>query len=158
MLWLPQVKEAILNDENYCPPETAVLLASYAVQAKYGDYNKDVHKPGYLTHDRLLPQRYLSPPHTPHRLQVVYEETILHFHFVCAQSAGATQADQGAVGGPDTDLARRTQRNAQVCQTGKHFHLCMDLSWACHGMLGCGSASLSAFTSLFYFHCLFLDY
>uniref|UniRef100_A0A3B4WR66 FERM domain-containing protein n=1 Tax=Seriola lalandi dorsalis TaxID=1841481 RepID=A0A3B4WR66_SERLL len=54
------VKEAILNDENYCPPETAVLLASYAVQAKYGDYNKDVHKPGYLTHDRLLPQRVLE--------------------------------------------------------------------------------------------------
>lgn len=52
-----QVKEAILNDENYCPPETAVLLASYAVQAKYGDYNKDIHKPGYLASDRLLPQR-----------------------------------------------------------------------------------------------------
>ncbi|XP_023276126.1 radixin-like [Seriola lalandi dorsalis] len=59
-LFFLQVKEAILNDENYCPPETAVLLASYAVQAKYGDYNKDVHKPGYLTHDRLLPQRVLE--------------------------------------------------------------------------------------------------
>lgn len=53
-----QVKEAILNDENYCPPETAVLLASYAVQAKYGDYSKDIHKTGYLANDRLLPQRY----------------------------------------------------------------------------------------------------
>uniref|UniRef100_A0A8C4ILA5 FERM domain-containing protein n=1 Tax=Dicentrarchus labrax TaxID=13489 RepID=A0A8C4ILA5_DICLA len=59
-LFFLQVKEAILNDENYCPPETAVLLGSYAVQAKYGDYNKDVHKPGYLTHDRLLPQRVLE--------------------------------------------------------------------------------------------------
>ncbi|KAM9836089.1 radixin-like [Aulostomus maculatus] len=59
-LFFLQVKEALLNDENYCPPETAVLLASYAVQAKYGDYNKDVHKPGYLTHDRLLPQRVLE--------------------------------------------------------------------------------------------------
>uniref|UniRef100_A0AAQ5ZFT2 FERM domain-containing protein n=1 Tax=Amphiprion ocellaris TaxID=80972 RepID=A0AAQ5ZFT2_AMPOC len=59
-LFFLQVKEAILNDENYCPPETAVLLASYAVQAKYGDYNKDVHKAGYLTHDRLLPQRVLE--------------------------------------------------------------------------------------------------
>uniref|UniRef100_A0A4W6EDY3 FERM domain-containing protein n=1 Tax=Lates calcarifer TaxID=8187 RepID=A0A4W6EDY3_LATCA len=59
-LFFLQVKEAILNDENYCPPETAVLLASYSVQAKYGDYNKDVHKPGYLTHDRLLPQRVLE--------------------------------------------------------------------------------------------------
>uniref|UniRef100_A0A669B2T2 Radixin n=1 Tax=Oreochromis niloticus TaxID=8128 RepID=A0A669B2T2_ORENI len=59
-LFFLQVKEAILNDENYCPPETAVLLASYAVQAKYGDYNKDVHKPGYLASDRLLPQRVLE--------------------------------------------------------------------------------------------------
>ncbi|XP_061128754.1 radixin-like isoform X1 [Syngnathus typhle] len=59
-LFFLQVKEAILNDDNYCPPETAVLLGSYAVQAKYGDYTKDVHKPGYLTHDRLLPQRVLE--------------------------------------------------------------------------------------------------
>jgi hypothetical protein len=33
-----QVKNAILSDEIYCPPESCVLLASYAVQAKYGDY------------------------------------------------------------------------------------------------------------------------
>ncbi|KAJ8003717.1 hypothetical protein DPEC_G00151260 [Dallia pectoralis] len=59
-LFFLQVKEAILNDENYCPPETAVLLASYSVQAKYADYSKDIHKPGYLTHDRLLPQRVLE--------------------------------------------------------------------------------------------------
>ncbi|KAJ3584805.1 hypothetical protein NHX12_015300 [Muraenolepis orangiensis] len=59
-LFFLQVKEAILNDENYCPPETAVLLASYSVQAKYGDYCKEGHKPGYLTHDRLLPQRVLE--------------------------------------------------------------------------------------------------
>uniref|UniRef100_A0A8C8H3T7 FERM domain-containing protein n=1 Tax=Oncorhynchus tshawytscha TaxID=74940 RepID=A0A8C8H3T7_ONCTS len=59
-LFFLQVKEAILNDENYCPPETAVLLASYSVQAKYTDYNKDSHKPGYLTNDRLLPQRVLE--------------------------------------------------------------------------------------------------
>uniref|UniRef100_A0A668AEW7 Radixin n=1 Tax=Myripristis murdjan TaxID=586833 RepID=A0A668AEW7_9TELE len=59
-LFFLQVKEAILNDENYCPPETAVLLASYSVQAKYGDYSKDIHKPGYLASDRLLPQRVLE--------------------------------------------------------------------------------------------------
>lgn len=56
-LFFLQVKEAILNDEIYCLPETAVLLASYAVQAKYGDYNKEIHKLGYLANDRLLPQR-----------------------------------------------------------------------------------------------------
>lgn len=71
-----QVKEAILNDENYCPPETAVLLASYSVQAKYGDYSKDLHKPGYLTHDRMLPQRYTPTETLPQfmwiRLKMVY--------------------------------------------------------------------------------------
>jgi radixin len=56
-LFYLQVKEAILTDEIYCPPETAVLVSSYAVQAKYGDYNKDVHKAGFLANDRLLPQR-----------------------------------------------------------------------------------------------------
>ncbi|KAM4906115.1 radixin isoform 5-T7 [Sylvia borin] len=59
-LFFLQVKESILNDEIYCPPETAVLLASYAVQSKYGDYSKEIHKLGYLANDRLLPQR-LTP-------------------------------------------------------------------------------------------------
>lgn len=31
-LFYLQVKEAILSEEFYCPPETAVLLASYAVR------------------------------------------------------------------------------------------------------------------------------
>uniref|UniRef100_A0A665VNY9 Radixin n=1 Tax=Echeneis naucrates TaxID=173247 RepID=A0A665VNY9_ECHNA len=77
-LFFLQVKEAILNDENYCPPETAVLLASYAVQAKYGDYSKDVHKPGYLASDRLLPQRYdqhkLTKEQWEDRIQTWHEE------------------------------------------------------------------------------------
>lgn len=56
-LFFLQVKEGILGDEIYCPPETAVLLASYAVQAKFGDYDKEIHRPGYLVHERMLPQR-----------------------------------------------------------------------------------------------------
>ncbi|KAG7265292.1 hypothetical protein CRUP_032445 [Coryphaenoides rupestris] len=59
-LFFLQVKESILNDENYCPPETAVLLASYSVQTKYGNYSRDTHTPGYLASDRLLPQRVLE--------------------------------------------------------------------------------------------------
>lgn len=41
----------------YCPPETSVLLASYAIQAKFGDYNHDVHFKGFLAQERLVPQR-----------------------------------------------------------------------------------------------------
>ena len=55
-----QVKNAILSDEIYCPPETSVLLASYAVQAKYGDFQKDVHTSGFLSADRLLPERVMQ--------------------------------------------------------------------------------------------------
>eukprot|EP00054_Salpingoeca_dolichothecata_P012615 m.69953 g.69953 ORF g.69953 m.69953 type:complete len:598 (+) comp20032_c0_seq1:539-2332(+) len=59
-LFFLQVKESILTEECYCPPETSVLLASYAVQAKFGDYNPDLHKAGFLASERLLPQRVLE--------------------------------------------------------------------------------------------------
>ncbi|XP_051731047.1 ezrin b [Ctenopharyngodon idella] len=78
-LFFMQVKDGILSDEIYCPPETAVLLASYSVQAKFGDFNKEVHRPGYLTSDRLLPQRVLdqhklSREQWEERIQVWHEE------------------------------------------------------------------------------------
>ena len=56
-LFFLQVKDDILCDNIYCPPETSVLLASYGAQAKYGDYDKTKHKPGYLSGDKMLPQR-----------------------------------------------------------------------------------------------------
>jgi len=51
-----QVKESILNECIYCPAESAVLLASYDVQARYGDYDPSVNQQGFLTNDKLLPQ------------------------------------------------------------------------------------------------------
>lgn len=53
------MKNAILSDEIYCPPETSVLLASYAVQAKYGDQSADIHKSLASDH-RVLPQRVMD--------------------------------------------------------------------------------------------------
>lgn len=78
-LFFLQVKEGILNDDIYCPPETAVLLASYAVQVKYGDFNKETHKTGYLSNDRLLPQRVLeqhklNKEQWEDRIQIWHEE------------------------------------------------------------------------------------
>ncbi|GAB1611322.1 moesin-like isoform X2 [Argonauta hians] len=55
-----QVKRSILSDEIYCPPETSVLLSSYALQAKYGDHDPEKHSPGFFineTQEKLLPQR-----------------------------------------------------------------------------------------------------
>ncbi|XP_077290084.1 ezrin/radixin/moesin family protein merlin isoform X4 [Arctopsyche grandis] len=55
-----QVKQAILSMDIYCPPEASVLLASYAVQAKYGDYDDSSYKPGMLASEDLLPQRVID--------------------------------------------------------------------------------------------------
>lgn len=59
-LFFLQVKQAILNMDIYCPPEASVLLASYAIQAKYGDYDESVYKPGMLANEDLLPQRVID--------------------------------------------------------------------------------------------------
>lgn len=53
-LFFLQVKEAILKDKLPCPPETAVLLASYACQAKYGDYDVARFAKHPIPIDRLL--------------------------------------------------------------------------------------------------------
>eukprot|EP00062_Callorhinchus_milii_P016762 gi/632968397/ref/XP_007900504.1/ PREDICTED: merlin [Callorhinchus milii] len=55
-----QVKKSILEEEIYCPPEASVLMASYAVQAKYGDYDPKIHKPGFLAQEELLPKRVIN--------------------------------------------------------------------------------------------------
>lgn len=56
-LFFLQVKQNVLNMDIYCPPEVSVLLASYAVLAKYGDYDESTYQPGMLADaDDLLPQ------------------------------------------------------------------------------------------------------
>lgn len=59
-LFFLQVKQAILSMDIYCPPEASVLLASYAVQAKYGDSDGEVIEPGMLANENLLPQRVID--------------------------------------------------------------------------------------------------
>lgn len=82
-----QVKEGLLNEDIYCPPEAAVLLASYAVQAKYSDYNKEIHETGFLANDRLLPQRVLDQ----HKLtKSEWEEKVTNWY---AEHKGVTRED-----------------------------------------------------------------
>ncbi|XP_033748463.1 merlin-like [Pecten maximus] len=59
-LFFLQVKQSIINMDIYCPPEASVLLASYAVQAKYGDYDTSTYKVGTLASEDLLPQRVID--------------------------------------------------------------------------------------------------
>uniref|UniRef100_UPI00358E590C radixin-like n=1 Tax=Myxine glutinosa TaxID=7769 RepID=UPI00358E590C len=76
-LFFLQVQDAILSDEIYCPSMKAVLLASYAVQAKYGDWQADLHLPGYLCQVRQLPRGVLEQ-HKMSRNQWEEQIHILH--------------------------------------------------------------------------------
>lgn len=79
-LFYLQVKQAILNMDIFCPPEASVLLASYAVQAKYGDYDETNFKPGkFVPAEDLLPQRVLdqyqmTPEMWEERIKVWYKD------------------------------------------------------------------------------------
>uniref|UniRef100_A0A915J930 Moesin/ezrin/radixin homolog 1 n=1 Tax=Romanomermis culicivorax TaxID=13658 RepID=A0A915J930_ROMCU len=83
-LFYLQVREAILSDDIYCPAETTVLLASYAMQAKYGDYLGEKRQQkngsgGHLANDRLLPDRVkdqfkLSPDQWEERIVTWWTE------------------------------------------------------------------------------------
>ena len=59
-LFFLQVKQNILNMDLYCAPEASVLLASYAVQAKYGDFDENTYQPGLLANEDLLPRRVID--------------------------------------------------------------------------------------------------
>ncbi|XP_033762691.1 LOW QUALITY PROTEIN: tyrosine-protein phosphatase non-receptor type 4-like [Pecten maximus] len=70
-----QVKRDILEGRLVCPPSTAALLASYAVQSELGDYNPEEHRDNYLTEYRFLPtqteefEKQVSEQHIQHRGQ-----------------------------------------------------------------------------------------
>ncbi|XP_041119879.1 tyrosine-protein phosphatase non-receptor type 4-like isoform X1 [Polyodon spathula] len=53
-----QLKQDILTGRLPCPYNTAVLLASYAVQSELGDCNQSEHLPGYLADYCFIP----NPP------------------------------------------------------------------------------------------------
>ncbi|XP_034076490.1 ezrin a [Gymnodraco acuticeps] len=76
-LFFLQGKDDVLGEEVYCPPESAVLLASYAVQAKYGEQDKSAFQPGYLSNEKLLARRVLEQ----HKLtKQQWEERIQVWH------------------------------------------------------------------------------
>lgn len=56
-LFFLQVKDQILAEDIYCPAEACVLLASYAMQAKLGDFDSLSHSVSALSTERLLPDR-----------------------------------------------------------------------------------------------------
>ncbi|XP_025897082.1 tyrosine-protein phosphatase non-receptor type 13 isoform X2 [Nothoprocta perdicaria] len=55
-----QLRKDILEDRMHCDDETALLLASLALQAEYGDYQAEVHGMSYFRLEHYLPARVLE--------------------------------------------------------------------------------------------------
>ncbi|KAI6656230.1 Ezrin [Oopsacas minuta] len=55
-----EVSKLIISGDIYCPPEAALLLSSYTVQSKFGDYDSEVYKPGFLRNENLIPNSVMK--------------------------------------------------------------------------------------------------
>jgi len=73
-LFFLHLKHAITGGELSCPSEAAVLLASYTVQARYGNYDPQEHVPGFLSSEVILPARITGQANSTPRL---WEEKII---------------------------------------------------------------------------------
>eukprot|EP00039_Didymoeca_costata_P018853 m.335257 g.335257 ORF g.335257 m.335257 type:complete len:384 (+) comp17554_c0_seq1:140-1291(+) len=59
-LFWKQIKQGIVEDTIYCPPELCVLFAAQAMQFEHGDYDASKHGPGIVKADKELPARVLG--------------------------------------------------------------------------------------------------
>nr|XP_060635261.1 tyrosine-protein phosphatase non-receptor type 13 isoform X5 [Anolis sagrei ordinatus] len=55
-----QLRKDILEEKIHCDDETALLLASLALQAEYGDYQPEVHGLSYFRTEHYLPARVIE--------------------------------------------------------------------------------------------------
>uniref|UniRef100_A0A8D2NDG3 Tyrosine-protein phosphatase non-receptor type 13 n=1 Tax=Zonotrichia albicollis TaxID=44394 RepID=A0A8D2NDG3_ZONAL len=55
-----QLRKDILEDRMHCDDETALLLASLALQAEYGDYQAEVHGLSYFRVEHYVPARVIE--------------------------------------------------------------------------------------------------
>ncbi|KAM6182838.1 tyrosine-protein phosphatase non-receptor type 3 isoform 1-T1 [Erethizon dorsatum] len=56
-LYFLQLKMDICEGRLTCPLNSAVVLASYAVQSHFGDFNSSIHHPGYLADSQFIPDQ-----------------------------------------------------------------------------------------------------
>ncbi|XP_062370641.1 tyrosine-protein phosphatase non-receptor type 3 isoform X2 [Cinclus cinclus] len=56
-LFFLQLKTDIAEGRLSCPMDSAIVLASYAVQSQLGDYNASVHCSGYLSNYNFIPEQ-----------------------------------------------------------------------------------------------------
>ncbi|KAM5156727.1 tyrosine-protein phosphatase non-receptor type 3 isoform 3-T4 [Mantella aurantiaca] len=77
-LYFLQLKSDILEGRLPCPLNSAVVLALYAVQSEFGDYNPSMHLPGYLSNKCFIPDQdndFISKVESLHNQHSGLEQT-----------------------------------------------------------------------------------
>eukprot|EP00038_Savillea_parva_P018614 m.24544 g.24544 ORF g.24544 m.24544 type:complete len:383 (-) comp4168_c0_seq1:2348-3496(-) len=59
-LFWKQIKNGVVNNDIYSPPELCVLFAAQSMQAEQGDYDPATHGPGTVIVANQLPQRVIE--------------------------------------------------------------------------------------------------
>ena len=135
-LFYLQVKDGILCEDIYCPPELSVMLASYAIQAKVdcvcvcaylfvykfmmchhpsslqcGDFDPENHKPGFLADKKLLPQKVLTHTYSGNNI-ITHDSHVTTLSPIIGN--GPMSRDPRDVGRKNHQLVFTTQGNAKV--------------------------------------------
>ncbi|XP_071972670.1 tyrosine-protein phosphatase non-receptor type 13 isoform X3 [Engystomops pustulosus] len=100
-----QQRKDVLEERLHCDDETALLLASLALQAEYGDYHPDVHGLTYYRMEHYLPTRVIE------KLDLSYlKEELPRLH---STYAGASEKET------EIEFLKVCQR---LQEYGVHFH------------------------------------
>ncbi|XP_018108660.1 tyrosine-protein phosphatase non-receptor type 13 isoform X2 [Xenopus laevis] len=100
-----QQRKDILDGKLYCDDEAAMLLASLALQAEYGDYQPEVHSMSYFRMEHFLPARVTE------KLELTYlKEELPRLH---STYAGASVKEA------ELEFLRVCQK---LPEYGVHFH------------------------------------
>ncbi|XP_054845741.1 tyrosine-protein phosphatase non-receptor type 13 [Eublepharis macularius] len=100
-----QLRKDLLEEKMHCDDETALLLASLALQAEYGDYQTEVHGLSYFRLEHYLPPRVMENLDLSH---VKEELPKLHSAYV-----GASEKEA------ELEFLKICQR---LTEYGVHFH------------------------------------
>ena len=74
-MFLEHVKSQVVGGELQCTPDTAVLLASFALQEEFGNHNAVVNPKGFLLSHKVLPDR------------CAYHSALLKRRHICSSSS-----------------------------------------------------------------------
>ncbi|KAM9330525.1 tyrosine-protein phosphatase non-receptor type 13 [Gastrophryne carolinensis] len=100
-----QQRKDILDERLHCDDEAAMLLASLALQAEYGDYQQEVHSLAYFKMEHYLPARVIE------KMDLSYlKEELPRLH---STYAGASEKET------ELEFLKVCQR---LSEYGVHFH------------------------------------